>query len=159
MANIQLRGPDGACRQPNGNYGRNDFGPAGHHDATISRQQFSLKPVENALILTCHGTNGAQTVGCIAGRCIHTDRLLCMTYIHLSAAMVVEVLAPDDQAGGDQWQTAEYVEQGESTVVGPSMRFYVCGRYFRIGSHFRLGASCLTWVSHLRCTKEPILLQ
>ena len=53
-----------------------------------------------------------------------------MTLLLLRTAMVVEVLEPGDQPGG-QWQTAEFVEQGESTVVGPSMRFYMCGRRVR----------------------------
>ena len=57
MINLQLQGPDGACRQAAGSFGRSDFSP---EDATISRRQFSLEPVEDALILQNHGTNGVS---------------------------------------------------------------------------------------------------
>ncbi len=53
-----------------------------------------------------------------------------MTALTLHTAMVVEVRQPGNEPSR-QWQTAEYVEQGESTVVGPSMRFYMCGRHVR----------------------------
>ncbi len=44
--------------------------------------------------------------------------------------MVVEVREPGNEPSG-RWQTAEYLEHGESTVVGPSMRFYMSGRHVR----------------------------
>ena len=56
MARLQLRGPDGASRQATGSFGRTDFSP---EDTTISRLQFTVEPVENAIILTCRGANGA----------------------------------------------------------------------------------------------------
>ena len=56
MANLRLRGPDGALRPAAGTFGRDDF----DKDTTISRAQFSLEPVEDALILTCRGANGAS---------------------------------------------------------------------------------------------------
>jgi len=57
MVNLQLKGPDGACRQATGSFGRSNFSP---EDATISRLQFTLEPVEDALILQNHGTNGVS---------------------------------------------------------------------------------------------------
>lgn len=46
--------------------------------------------------------------------------------------MIVEAHKPGNEPNGQRqsadYQSAEYLEQGESTVVGPSMRFYVGGR-------------------------------
>ena len=61
--------------------------------------------------------------------------------------MVVEVLEP-----GGQWQTAEYVEHSESTVVGPSMRFYMCGRRVCYGT-MRHCVYCITWLCKSRITR------
>ena len=61
-----------------------------------------------------------------------------MSTLAVRTAMVVEVRETGNPPGG-QWQTAEYVEQGDSTVVGPSMRFYMCGRHVRNDAR---GASC-----------------
>ena len=76
MTTLALLGPDGAIKPAAGHFGREDF--AGGENAAVSRLQFSLEPVEDGLILTCHGTNGASAQGmrCVTWRCLRRRVLL-----------------------------------------------------------------------------------
>ena len=56
--------------------------------------------------------------------------------------MIVEELKPGNKPS-EQWQSAVYLEQGDSTVVGPFMRFYVGGRHAHTRIPYTQHAGCL----------------